>query len=406
MLDNCEHVIGASAAVADALLRSAPRLTILATSREPLRVPGEVVFRVPSLAIPDPDATDLPDALLDYEAVRLFVERAGAVMPGFVLDETNAAGGRPHLPSARRTASRARAGRRPARRTRADALADRLDDRFRLLRAGSRDRADAAADSRGGARLELRAARGRRARPAAPPGRLLGRLHARGGGGRVRRTKGWRGAGGRPARAAGREVARRRGGTSWRPALPTARDDPRLRRPASRRSGRARDARGCGTPTGSPSSSSATIRSSRGSTRNAVTSAPRSRRCSRTIRLRRSGSARACGRSGSGASSSRRHAAGSARHSTARPSLVPSGCTRCSVTPRSNTAPVTSGSASTTRTRRSRSPESSASPSWSGGRSTSAAASRSRARRVVRRRAITRRPSRLRASTGSQRRRP
>ena len=54
VLDNCEHVIGASAALADALLRSAPRLTILATSREPLRVPGEVVFRVPSLAIPGP----------------------------------------------------------------------------------------------------------------------------------------------------------------------------------------------------------------------------------------------------------------------------------------------------------------------------------------------------------------
>ncbi|HKD95445.1 MAG TPA: tetratricopeptide repeat protein [Gaiellaceae bacterium] len=138
VLDNCEHVIGSSAALADALLRSAPRLTILATSREPLRVPGEVVFRVPSLAIPDPDAAERPEALLSYEAVRLFVERAGAVAPGFQLDESNAAAvaricnrldGLPlalELAAARIDALAA------------DALAERLDDRFRLLRAGSR----------------------------------------------------------------------------------------------------------------------------------------------------------------------------------------------------------------------------------------------------------------------------
>ena len=56
VLDNCEHVLAASAALASELLRAAPRLTVLATSREPLRIPGEVVFRVPSLAIPDPEA--------------------------------------------------------------------------------------------------------------------------------------------------------------------------------------------------------------------------------------------------------------------------------------------------------------------------------------------------------------
>ena len=52
VLDNCEHLLAATAALTDALLRAAPQLTILATSREPLRVPGEVVFRVPSLAHP------------------------------------------------------------------------------------------------------------------------------------------------------------------------------------------------------------------------------------------------------------------------------------------------------------------------------------------------------------------
>lgn len=55
ILDNCEHLLGASADLAAGLLRRVPRLTVLATSREPLRIPGEVVFRVPSLAIPDPD---------------------------------------------------------------------------------------------------------------------------------------------------------------------------------------------------------------------------------------------------------------------------------------------------------------------------------------------------------------
>ena len=55
VIDNCEHLLAASVRFADTLLRSAPTLTIVATSREPLRVPGEVVFRVPSLDIPDPE---------------------------------------------------------------------------------------------------------------------------------------------------------------------------------------------------------------------------------------------------------------------------------------------------------------------------------------------------------------
>src|SRR5207237_982502 len=63
---------------------------ILATSREPLRVAGEVVFRVPSLEIPDPEQPRNPSRLLGYEAVSLFVERATAAAPGFALDADNA----------------------------------------------------------------------------------------------------------------------------------------------------------------------------------------------------------------------------------------------------------------------------------------------------------------------------
>jgi predicted ATPase len=138
VLDNCEHLIGAAAALVDSLLRAAPRLTVLATSREPLRVPAEVVFRVPSLGIPDPDRAQEPEALLGYEAVRLFVERAGAVAPSFALDgETAPAVARichrlDGLPLALELAAARVDALTP------DALADRLDDRFRLLRAGSR----------------------------------------------------------------------------------------------------------------------------------------------------------------------------------------------------------------------------------------------------------------------------
>jgi predicted ATPase/predicted negative regulator of RcsB-dependent stress response len=138
VLDNCEHLIGAAAVLVDSLLRGAPRLTVLATSREPLRVPGEVVFRVPSLAIPDPEREEEPEAMLRYEAVRLFVERARAVAPGFALDEESApAVARichrlDGLPLALELAAARVDALTPA------ALAGRLDDRFRLLRTGSR----------------------------------------------------------------------------------------------------------------------------------------------------------------------------------------------------------------------------------------------------------------------------
>ena len=136
VVDNCEHLLAATAGLADTLLRSAPQLTILATSREPLSVPGEVVFRVPSLDIPDPEHALEPRELLRYEAVRLFVERADAAS-GFALDEENAAdvaricSRLDGLPLALELA----AGRLGA--LGAAAIAERLDDRFRVLRSVS-----------------------------------------------------------------------------------------------------------------------------------------------------------------------------------------------------------------------------------------------------------------------------
>src|SRR5213079_74660 len=90
VVDNCEHLLSATAGLVDTLLRAAPQLTILATSREPLRAPGEVVFRVPSLDIPDPEQALSPPELLEYASVSLFVARAVAASPGFELDEQNA----------------------------------------------------------------------------------------------------------------------------------------------------------------------------------------------------------------------------------------------------------------------------------------------------------------------------
>jgi predicted ATPase len=89
VLDNCEHLIRPCAEVADELLRTCPQLRILATSREPLGVPGEVTWRVPSL--PFPAGSVPPGDLVQYEAVRLFAERARLGRPRFALNEENAA---------------------------------------------------------------------------------------------------------------------------------------------------------------------------------------------------------------------------------------------------------------------------------------------------------------------------
>lgn len=134
VLDNCEHLLATTARLADKLLRSAPRLTILATSREPLRVSGEVVSRVPSLDIPDLAEAAEPHRLAGYAAVRLFVDRAGAAAPGFAVDAENAVDVAriclrlDGLPLALELAAGRLAGLGPG------AIAERLDDRFRVLR--------------------------------------------------------------------------------------------------------------------------------------------------------------------------------------------------------------------------------------------------------------------------------
>ena len=93
VMDNCEHLVGACAALADALLRSSPDLTILATSREPLGVAGEVSWPVPPLSLPGPGTTGQErkeEALIRFESVRLFDERARAASPDFALTRENA----------------------------------------------------------------------------------------------------------------------------------------------------------------------------------------------------------------------------------------------------------------------------------------------------------------------------
>ena len=91
ILDNCEHLLGMVAVVVDRLLTRAPHLNVLATSRIPLGVPGEVVWPVPPLRCPSIEDPALPvEQLSQYEAVRLFVDRASQARPNFHIDEHNA----------------------------------------------------------------------------------------------------------------------------------------------------------------------------------------------------------------------------------------------------------------------------------------------------------------------------
>ncbi len=89
LVDNCEHLIDASAVLVERLLVGCERLRVLATSREPLAVPGEVQLAIPPLDTPPPDAA--PQEMPAYDAVQLFVDRARAVLPAFRLDEATAA---------------------------------------------------------------------------------------------------------------------------------------------------------------------------------------------------------------------------------------------------------------------------------------------------------------------------
>jgi predicted ATPase len=136
VLDNCEHLVGGAAELADALLRRCPVLSVLATTREPLAITGEASYRVGPLDLPAEDAT-LTDAA-EAPAVRLFVDRAAAARPGFTLAEDNL---RPVIEICRRLDGLPLALELAAARLRAmtpQQVADLLDDRFRLLTVGSR----------------------------------------------------------------------------------------------------------------------------------------------------------------------------------------------------------------------------------------------------------------------------
>ena len=144
ILDNCEHLIEAAASLADRLLTDCPRTRIIATSREPLRIPGETLWVVAPLPVPPvsgmagaESAPAIPE-ISTYAAVRLFCDRAAAVLPGFALDDGNVPAvaricqALDGMPLAVELAA-------PWLRTLPPAqLAERLDDRFALLTGGSR----------------------------------------------------------------------------------------------------------------------------------------------------------------------------------------------------------------------------------------------------------------------------
>ena len=147
VLDNCEHLISACATVAERLLRECPELRILATSREPLHVAGERLYQVPTLDSPDPrdyQTTTLanPDRLLEFDAIRLFIDRARLVRPDFTFDRDAS---RSMAIICHRLDGMPLAIELAAARTNVlgvDEIARRLDDRFKLLTVGPRTASD------------------------------------------------------------------------------------------------------------------------------------------------------------------------------------------------------------------------------------------------------------------------
>ena len=138
ILDNCEQVLDSAASVSIELLAAAPGLKVLTTTREPLNVPGEVAWRVPTMDLPEETAGLSLDDILDFEAVQLFVERALAARPGLELSDndvpaiTEICGRLDGLPLALELA---------AARVRVMSIGDiaaNLGDRFTLLSGGSR----------------------------------------------------------------------------------------------------------------------------------------------------------------------------------------------------------------------------------------------------------------------------
>ncbi len=138
LLDNCEHLVDACAQMANKILQVAPHVRILASSREALGIAGEVTYRVPSLGLPDVARLPSIESLSQYEAVKLFIERAVSAAPTFTVTNENA----PFvaqicqrldgIPLAIELAAA------KIRVLNVEQIARRLDDLFHLLRGGSR----------------------------------------------------------------------------------------------------------------------------------------------------------------------------------------------------------------------------------------------------------------------------
>jgi predicted ATPase/class 3 adenylate cyclase len=138
LLDNCEHLIDAAAKFCDQVIRHCPNVRFLATSREPLGIDGERIYRVPSLTLPDASAESIDD-LAGSDAVQLFAERARAHQADFVIDAITAPDAvticrrLDGIPLALELAAARLSSMSVAQ------VAARLDQRFRLLTGGSRN---------------------------------------------------------------------------------------------------------------------------------------------------------------------------------------------------------------------------------------------------------------------------
>ncbi len=137
MVDNCEHLIGGCAKTAEAIVRRCPKVHLLATSREPLGIGGETIYRVPSLSLPGPGEAGAP-APGSCDAVALFADRARANGVALAVDEQ---AGPLVVSVCRRLDGMPLAIELAAARLRSMSLGElhgRLDQRFRLLTGGSR----------------------------------------------------------------------------------------------------------------------------------------------------------------------------------------------------------------------------------------------------------------------------
>nr|MDQ6930837.1 tetratricopeptide repeat protein [Candidatus Eremiobacteraeota bacterium] len=137
IVDNCEHLAGAVATDLSTMLRACPGVCLISTTREPLGIPGECVYRLPSLSLPADDLRSA-DEISSYGSVALFTERARMHAPGFVVTDANA----PVVAQiCRRLDGIALAIELAASRLRVlpvEQLEQRLDERFRILTGGSR----------------------------------------------------------------------------------------------------------------------------------------------------------------------------------------------------------------------------------------------------------------------------